>query len=119
MCAFIVIAGKTMTTAELIKGFNSSTWWDNPGGGTSEILGVEDGYIIYRRGNTKMRVSIDLINKIYDYIITNTPISTKEIVDIKNRVEPNYKGWHGCDATFIMMIFRYLGLGDIKGKRPC
>ena len=33
------------------------------------------------------------------------------IIGIKNKVAPNYKGWHDCDASFIMMLLRcILGL---------
>ena len=69
-----------------------------------------------------MKISIDLINKIYKYIITHIEsgkIYVKDIKNIRDIVYPNYKGWHDCDATFIMMIFRYVLEKVICGGRPC
>ena len=119
----ITICKKTYKIANFKNVFNKSPNYDNPRNGVSVILTVENGYITYKRKNTEMTISIDLINKIYDYILKNNltgqRLYTKDIVDIKNKVYPNYKGWHNCDATFIMMIFRFVLRISIYDKRPC
>ena len=119
----LTIFSETISIASFMVGFNQSPYWDNPSKkGTSEIVKINDAYIWYKRGKTCMRISIDLINKIYDYIIKNNLIGkkifTKDLVDIKNNVSPKYTGWHNCDSTFIMMLARYvLGL-PVSNKRP-
>ena len=119
----IIIFRKTISIGLLISDFNRHPYWNNPGErGTSEIVKANTSHIWYKRGKTTMRISIDLINKIFDYIDKNiakgTKIYTKDIVEIKNKVAPYYTGCHNCDATFIMMLLRYvLGL-SIFGAKP-
>lgn len=38
---------------------------------------------------------------------------------IRNKVYPTYIGWHDCDGTFIMMIFRFVLGKTIHDKSPC
>lgn len=106
-----------------IKNFNQVPNCCNPRNGTSIILAIKNGSISYKRGKTGMKISVNLINQIFDYIMLNglvgKRIYTKDIVDIKNTVCPTYKGWHNCDGTFIMMIFRFVLGKVIYGKRPC
>ena len=120
----ITIFGKTFSIGSFMKGFNQSPFWDNPSGrGTSEIVKIDSSHIWYKRGKTTMRISIKLINDICAYILNNMPkgrkIYTKDIVLIKENVAPGYRGWHDCDATFIMMLLRYVLKKKIDGKRPC
>ena len=119
----ITICNKTYKIANFKNDFNKSPYYDNPRNGTSIILEIENGYITYKRKNTEMSISIDLINKIYNYIISNNLLDeklyTKHIIDIKNKVFPDYTGWHNCDGTFIMMIFRFVLEKSIHDKCPC
>ena len=119
----ITLFGKTISKTGLINGFNASPYCVNPSGkGTSEIVKVSDTHIWYKRGKTTMRISIELINNIFDHIDKNILIGTKiygkDIVNIKNKVAPNYKGWHNCDASFIMMLLRYILNKPIYDKKP-
>lgn len=70
-----------------------------------------------------MSIAVDLINKIFNYIMSNGLIGkriyTKDIGYIRNKVYPTYTGWHNCDSTFIMMIFRFVLNKAIHGKSPC
>lgn len=119
----ITICDKTYKITDFIKDFNQSPNYCNPRNGTSVILEITNGYISYKRGNTKMAISVDLINKIFNYIIINGLVGkrlyTKDIVNIRNKVYPTYIGWHDCDGTFIMMIFRFVLGKTIHDKSPC
>lgn len=119
----ITICSKNYKIIDFIKKFNQSPNSCNPRNGTSIILEIKNGYISYKRGNTKMDISIDLINKIFNYIMLNglegERLYTKDIDNIRNKVCPNYTGWHNCDGTFIMMIFRFVLGKAIHGKSPC
>lgn len=114
----IIICGKALKVLD----FNTTPNCNNLGGrGTCIITKYSSDYIWYRRGKSTMRISIELIEKIIDYILVNCKgksISTKHIKNIKDIVYPGYKGWHDCDATFIMMILRNLFCAKIVGKRP-
>ena len=119
----ITIFGKSISMGSLVNEFNRPPYCINPSGrGTSEIVNINNTHIWYKRGKTTMRISIDLINIIFDYIkkhiVKGTKIYGKDIVNIKNKVAPNYKGWNDCDASFIMMLLRcILGL-PIYGIKP-
>ena len=114
----IIIYGKVLK----VSGFNTTPNCNNLSGrGTSIITKYSSDYIWYRRGKSTMRISIKLIEKIIDYILVNCKgksLSTKDIKNIKDIVCPGYKGWHDCDATFIMMILRNLFGAKIVDKRP-
>lgn len=118
-----IICNKPFKIVDFIKDFNQSPNYCNPRNGTSVILEIKNGYISYRRKNTKMSISTKLINAIFSYIISNDLIGkkiyTKDIIDIRNKVCPTYTGWHDCDGTFIMMIFRFVLGASVCDKRPC
>lgn len=118
----IIIAGKSCTLGGFSSGFNQPPYWNNPKSGTSEIVKITKDYIWYKRGKSVMRISIDLINKIYEYIINSgllgKKLFTKDIVKIKDTVAPDYKGWNDCDATFVMMLLRYVLGAKMGGKSP-
>ena len=121
MCQNIV--GTSCNPTIFISSFNKSPYWDNPGGGNSEIVSITNTTIFYKRKSSKMGIPIDLINKIYNHIVSDNligkKISVKDLKMIIDIVCPNYKGWNNCDGTFIMMIFRYFVNAKIVGKRPC
>ena len=119
----IILLGITFLQSNLVSGFNISKYYNNPGGrGTGQIVKLNSGYIWYKRGKSTLRISVILINQIVDYIDKNIPKGTKvyvkDIINIKNTVNPNYKGWHNCDATFIMMLLKYIRGNNIYGKKP-
>ena len=120
----ITIFGKPCSKKTFMDEFNKSPYWDNSGGrGTSEIVKISDAHIWYKRGNSNMRISIELVNKIYQYIVEHNllckKLVTNDIVDIKNKVDTNYKGWNDCDATFIMMLLRFVLGVFIHCGKPC
>lgn len=118
----IKVCNKTYNELEFINEFNKSPNFDNPRNGTSTILVIQNGHILYLRKKTKIKIRIDLINDIYNYLkehCIGKKIFTKDIVEIKKEISPEFKDWHDCNATFIMMIFRFVLGKEIYNKSPC
>ncbi|TYQ15296.1 UNVERIFIED_CONTAM: hypothetical protein Cloal_1731 [Acetivibrio alkalicellulosi] len=83
--------------------------FDNPGGGTSEIVSVSNERIVYRRRNSKLYIKIKDIVDVYEKF-AGKRCTTNDIKTLNPRVFCSGGNGHGCHCTFIFIILDYLKL---------
>lgn len=94
------------------------TVFDNPGGGTSEVISLSDSKISYRRGNATIYVSLqDLFNAYAAFC--GRRVSSPELKQSAPSVFDSQArpAGHDCNATFLFLVLRQIGIVcDIKGS---
>lgn len=94
------------------------TVFENPGGGTSEILKVTETVITYRRGKSTISVSIENLFNAYASFqgqkVSSSALKVfaPSVFDSKGR-----PAGHSCNATFLFLILQHIGVaGDLGGN---
>ena len=91
--------------------------FDNPGGGTSEIVSITLDRITYLIKNSKIQIKIDDIVEAYNKF-REKEVKTSELKEFKPKVFDSKKSGHSCNCTMLFMILCKLGLtdGEIRGR---
>ena len=92
--------------------------FENPGGGTSKVLKVTDTAITYRRGNSTISVSFENLFTAYASF-QGQQVSSSELKAFAPSVFDSKArpAGHSCNATFLFMILRRIGVaGELGGK---
>lgn len=91
--------------------------FDNPGGGTSEIIAINSDRITYLRRKSKIQIKINDIIEAYN-LFRGKEVKTSELKELKPKVFDSKKSGHDCNCTMLFMILCKLGLtdGGIRGK---
>lgn len=94
------------------------TVFQNPGGGTSEILKVTEAAITYRRGNSTVSVSIENLFNAYISFqgqqVSSSALKAFAPSVFDSKARP---AGHSCNATFLLLILRHIGVaGDLGGN---
>lgn len=88
----------------------------NPGGGTTEIIAYTGNNITYKRGNSKIRVSMIDLYGAYNSFCGKT-VSSSDLRKHAPRVFDSKKSGHSCNCTTLFMILRAIGIiATIEGK---
>lgn len=90
---------------------------NNPGGGSSTIKKITKDFIEYIRGNSPIRISSNIINKVFDEY-NHTEIKTPELKHKYPEIFDSNEGGHSCNCTFLFLIFEQANLleGTINGR---
>jgi hypothetical protein len=93
---------------ELYKKINVGKILDNPGGGTSKIVFMDNNKIVYRRGKSKISIKINDIFEVYEKNKGN--ICSNKLKEDKPYIFDSKTNGHSCNCTFIFMIFKEMGV---------
>ena len=114
---------ESMTRQEFIRAarnaFPSGYTFDNPGGGTSHILGVGGNAIAYRRGNSSIRVLLTDLYRAFDSFrgqrVTSTDLRRFAPSVFDSNARP---AGHSCNCTFLFHLLQRLELtdGGLEGR---
>jgi hypothetical protein len=103
---------------QLRNAVRRGTVFQNPGGGTTEVVFVSDDAVSYRRGKSKINVSLqDLFDAYRDHrgrhvSSTDLRIFRPSVFDSQSK-----PAGHSCNCTFLFLILQRLGIvKDIQGK---
>lgn len=91
--------------------------FDNPGGGTSEVLSVSEHAITYRRGNSSISVSLQDLFDPYQ-VALGRRLSSRDLRLYAPSVFDSQArpAGHSCNATFLFLVLQHLGVvKEIKG----
>jgi len=96
----------------------AGTVFSNPGGGTSEVLSVSDEAVSYRRGKSKINVSLrDLFDAYWVYrghSVTSTDLKSFRPAVFDSQSKP---AGHSCNCTFLFLLLLQFGVvSDIQGN---
>lgn len=91
--------------------------FDNPGGGTSEVVSMTGTGIYFKRRNSKMLLKFDDIKNAYN-TFRGIKITTKDLKELNAKCFDSSKGGHSCNCTFLFSILKECALikGDISGE---
>ena len=97
------------TRAALPRGYEC----ENPGGGTSRILGVDGIAITYRRRNSRIRVRLNDLYRAYDEF-RGRRVSSRDLRQFAPSVfDSNARpAGHSCNCTFLFHLLQTLALTD-------
>lgn len=102
-----------MLRTELIRSIQDNVKvgmvFDNPGGGTSEIVSISNERIVYKRGNSKLYLKIQDFADVYEKF-ASMKCTTNDIKAFNPKVFCSGGNGHGCHCTFIFIILDYLQL---------
>jgi len=88
----------------------------NPGGGTSTIISYSEAEIVYRRGNSKIHVSFEVLYKAYSQF-KGKKVYTTDLRDFAPETFDSKQNGHSCNSTFLFSILKLLGkVTEIKGE---
>jgi hypothetical protein len=93
--------------------------FDNPGGGTSEIIAVnENNVLTYRRGDSNIAINISEIHNIYNSFYGGKCSSNDLKKYAPHIFDSNARpAGHSCNCTFVFLLFEKMGITDkIEGK---
>ncbi len=89
---------------------------DNPGGGTSEIQSFTHSHIVYKRGNSKIRVSLRDLFAVYEMYAGKT-VSSSDLHKYAPQVFDSKQSGHSCNCTFFFMALEEMGIiNGIRGN---
>lgn len=103
---------------EFLKALPPGTIFQNPGGGTSEVLPVRNGKARYKRRNSTMAVPIQFLFDAYS-AFRGRNMSTSELKVFAPAVFDSAArpAGHSCNATFLFLALREMGtVTSIQGK---
>ena len=87
----------------------------NPGGGTSEVLGYTSAQVVYKRGSSKIYVSISDLFRAYQHF-RGTRVSGPDLRQYAPSVFDSKRNGHSCNCTFLFMTLYRMGLcSEIRG----
>ena len=95
---------------ELHKKINIGIILDNPGGGKSEIISIDDSKIVYKRGTSKISIKTHDVFGVYDKY--KDCVYSSELKEDKPFIFDSKLNGHSCNCTFVFMILRELGIVD-------
>ena len=100
----------------LVSSLPVGTVLRNPGRGTSEIVSYTDTQIVYKRGNSRIYVSIMDLYDAYERFRGKTVNSTG-LRNYAPQVFDSTMGGHSCNCTFLFMVLRAIGtIARIEGE---
>lgn len=91
--------------------------FNNPGGGTSEVVSVTNIGIYFKRKNSKMLLKFKDIENTYD-TFKGRRITTRDLKKLNEKCFDSSKGGHSCNCTFFFSVLKECDLikGDICGE---
>ncbi len=91
--------------------------FDNPGGGTTEIVSISGTSIYYKRKNSKMQLKFSDIDSSY-YNFKDGRVTTNMLKGFKPKVFNTRENGHDCNCTVLFLILKNAGLtkGEIYGR---
>lgn len=91
--------------------------FDNPGGGTSEIVSVTKTGIYFKRRNSKILLKFKDMENAYN-TLRGRKITTRDLKELNEKCFDSSKGGHSCNCTFLFSILKKCDLikGDICGE---
>lgn len=91
------------------------TVFENPGGGTSTVMGYTGQNVCYMRRDSKIRVSTAELHRAY-IEFKGRVVSTSALKQYAPRVFDSSESGHNCNTTFLFQILRALSLaGPVQG----
>jgi hypothetical protein len=92
------------------------TVFPNPGGGSSELIDFSSGSLIYRRGNSRIYVSLrDLYNAYAHFRGSN--VSSTDLRQYRPSVFDSVAGGHSRNCTMLFILLKAIGAVDrIQGE---
>ena len=98
-----------MLSQKLLAKLSINQSFNNPKSGTSIIKDFSNEYILFERGNSKIKFPLTYLDKIY-LSYKGTKLSTSDLHREYPPIFDSKKGGHSCNATFLFMMYEYLGL---------
>ena len=94
--------------------------FDNPGGGTSTILKIEDDKVIYKRRNTRLSLDLKVAYNAYT-AFSGERVSTRDLKDFDNSFDSTARApaGHSCNCTFLFLWLYAAGLGSAIMRDKC
>ena len=111
-----------MTLLEFVKALKASvpvgSVLDNPGGGTSKIVGYSQSSVTYRRGKSTIRVSYESLFRAYS-AFSGRQVSSSELKLFAPSVFDSAArpAGHSCNATFLFLLLGELGIASAIAGR--
>ncbi len=99
------------------RDFPVGTAFDNPGGGTSTVTGFTESHISYRRGKSRISVSLRDLYEAYSNFV-GQDVTTSNLRAFRPAVFDSSArpAGHSCNCTFLFGVLEVLGLsGPING----
>ncbi|CAN7692470.1 hypothetical protein [Duganella sp. LjRoot269] len=105
-------------SSRLLEAVTTGTIFQNPGGGTSEVLSIRNDKVRYKRGDSTITISIeDLFSAFAAF--RGKEMSSSELKAFSPSVfdsEARPAG-HNCNATFLFLVLlRMAVVTEIKGQ---
>ncbi len=100
------------------KALPPKTEFENPGGGTTTIVGYSNSRVSYRRGKSSISVSLLDLYEAYSAFIDNE-VSASDLKSFRPSVFDSSArpAGHSCNCTFLFRALETLGLcGPIQGS---
>lgn len=98
-----------MLSQKLLAIISIDQTFTNPKSGTSIIRDFSNEYILFERGKSTIRFPLQYLDKIY-LVYKGTTLTTSELHREYPLIFDSKKGGHSCNATFLFMMYEYLGL---------
>jgi hypothetical protein len=90
--------------------------FQNPGGGTSEVVSLTDENLCYRRRNSNITVAIGDLYRAYANFAGGR-LSSRDLRAFMPRVFDSTQSGHSCNCTMLFMLLQHLHLCDsIEGR---
>jgi len=90
---------------------------DNPGGGISEIISINENRICYKRGNSKIFVTLEDLHDAIEANKIKKIITSSDLKRYSPQVFDSTKGGHSCNCTFLFQVLKKMGIIDkIEGE---
>jgi hypothetical protein len=81
---------------------------NNPGGGTSTVLWVDDGRVCYQRGKSRFYVGLrDLYSAFMHF--AGGDVTTRQLKDYSPGVFDSAQRGHNCHCTFLFLALQQMG----------
>lgn len=98
-------------SAILFRAVTPGMVFQNPGGGTSEVISIRNGKISYRRKSSTMTIKVaslyDAFMEFRNSRVTSRELQAKWPAIYDSQARP---AGHSCNVTFLFLCLRQMGL---------
>jgi hypothetical protein len=102
----------------IVKVIYTGKIFNNPGGGTSEIISVDKNNITYKRNNSNITISINEIYSVYNSFY-GKKCSSNDLKEYTPHIFDSHArpAGHSCNCTFVFLLFKEMGIVEkIEGE---
>lgn len=82
---------------------------NNPGGGTSAVIWVDDSRVCYQRGRSRFYVGLRSLYGAYAHF-AGGKVTTRQLKDYAPGIFDSTKRGHNCHCTFLFLALQQMGM---------